>query len=116
MSVPSRDEGHRLGSDGGRAPVLPVAVLLLSMGACAALPVDEATGPPPQAGACHADGARSVMGLSPSPEVVERARVGSRSRTVRVIRPGDAITLDYSGDRLNLQVNDRGAITGAYCG
>ncbi|WP_190285732.1 I78 family peptidase inhibitor [Montanilutibacter psychrotolerans] len=116
MSVPSRDEGHPPGLDGSRSPVLPVAVLLLSMGACAALPIDEATAPPPQAGACHADGARSVMGLSPTRDVVELARVDSRSRTVRVIRPGDAVTQDYSGDRLNLEVNDRGAITGAYCG
>lgn len=92
---------------------LPCAALLLSAAACAPMP--PAGGPPP-GGVCNAEGARSAIGHAPTPDVVERARVDSGSAAVRVIRPGDVVTMDFRGDRLNLDVNDRGAITGARCG
>jgi len=89
------------------------ALLLLSATACAPMP--PAGGPPP-GGMCNATGAKSAIGRAPTPEVVEQARVDSGSATVRVIRPGDVVTMDFRGDRLNLDVNDRDAITGARCG
>jgi hypothetical protein len=92
---------------------LPCAALLLSATACAPMP--PAGGPPP-GGMCNAAGAKSAIGRAPTPDVVERARVDSGSATVRVIRPGDVVTMDFRGDRLNLDVNDRDAITGARCG
>ncbi len=96
------------------APVLlPMIVLLLSMGACATLPPE---GPPTPISGCNADGARWAIGREPGGDVVERARVESGSATVRVIRPGDAVTKDLRGDRLNINVNARNAIDGVSCG
>jgi hypothetical protein len=105
---PSRLERHDL--------VIPLVVLMLSVGACATM------GPPPEMGAtgaenmCNAEAVRWAIGREPTQDVVERARVESGSNAVRVIRPGEVVTMDYHGDRLNLDVNERNAITGARCG
>lgn len=95
---------------------VPLVVLILSVGACATM------GPPPEMGTagatdmCNAEAVRWAIGREPTQDVVERARVESGSNAVRVIRPGDVVTMDYRGDRLNLDVNDRNAIVGARCG
>lgn len=95
-------------------PILPITVLLLSIAACS-------TVPPPGAvervtGNCNAEGARWTIGKAATPEVVDDARLGSQSRDVRVIEPGQAVTMDYRHDRLNIDVNELGAITGVRCG
>ena len=36
--------------------------------------------------------------------------------TLRVIRPGQAITMDYSATRLNVRVDPQGNILSMYCG
>lgn len=96
---------------------VPLLVLILSVGACATM------GPPPAPAAaaaggsmCNAEAVRWAIGREPTQDVVERARVESGSSTVRVIRPGDVVTMDYRADRLNLDVNANNAITGARCG
>ena len=79
-------------------PVLSAAVLVLFAAGCTTDPISW------------------VIGQAATPEVVERAQFESRSRDVRVIEPGQAVTLDYRGDRLNLHVNQAGAIHQATCG
>lgn len=97
-----------------RLPLIPATVLLLSVAACTAMPpVDAPRGP---ATVCVADDATSAIGHAATPEVVERARIESHSNDVRVIEPGQAVTMDYRADRLNIDVNERGAITGLRCG
>ena len=93
--------------------LVPVIVLLLSMAACATIPPQ---GPPMAAAQCNAEGARWALGREPVADVVERARIESGSATVRVIRPGEAVTMDFRGDRLNLNVNARNAIDAVKCG
>lgn len=107
---PSRPDLHAL--------AVPLVVLMLSVGACATMgPPPEPA--PPAAGdraMCNAEAVRWAIGREPTPDVVERARVESGSAAVRVIRPGGVVTMDYREDRLNLDVNARGAISGARCG
>ncbi|KGO97832.1 I78 family peptidase inhibitor [Novilysobacter defluvii] len=95
-------------------PILPLAVLLTSIAACSTVPppgaVEQVTG------TCNAEAARWTIGRAASPETVEDARLASQSRDVRVIEPGQAVTMDYRHDRLNIDVNERGAITGVRCG
>jgi hypothetical protein len=98
-----------------RLPIVPVVVLLLSVAACTAMPPADV--PPPTAGGvCNADAVSWAIGHAATAEVAERARVESGSNDVRVIEPGQAVTMDYRGDRLNIDVNERGAITGLRCG
>ena len=40
----------------------------------------------------------------------------SNSRTARVLRPGDAATMDVREDRLNIDVDDGGQVSGLRCG
>ena len=48
--------------------------------------------------------------------VVADAQQRSMSRTVRVIKPGMAVTMDYRTDRLNIDVTDRNVVTATRCG
>lgn len=93
---------------------LPMMVLALSVGACATMP------PPPQGqpvtGACNAENARWAIGQGVTDEVVNRVLRDSNSRDARVIEPGQAVTMDFRGDRVNIELNERGAITGVRCG
>jgi len=36
--------------------------------------------------------------------------------TVRIIAPGDQVTMDFQATRLNIEVNSAGVITGIKCG
>ncbi|WP_140909608.1 I78 family peptidase inhibitor [Cognatiluteimonas lumbrici] len=91
-----------------------VAVVFLGVAACASqMP------PPPNVPIqtqCVAGAGAWAVGRAPTDEVVEQVRVDTRSNTVRVIHPGQAVTMDYRGDRVNIKVNERNAIVGVSCG
>ena len=65
---------------------------------------------------CVAGAGAWAIGRAPSDQVAEQVRIDTRSNAVRVIRPGDAVTMDYRGDRVNIKVNERNAIVGVTCG
>ena len=85
---------------------------LAVLAACA----PTATLPPMPAQQCVAEPARWAIGQAPTAEVVERIRVDTGSAAVRVIHPGDVITMDYNALRVNVKVNERNAIIGISCG
>jgi hypothetical protein len=91
---------------------LPVAALSLVLAACAT-PIPPTNISP---AACNAEAARWAIGRAPDEATVERARTETGSKSVRVLKPGTAATMDFRPDRLNIDVNDRGAITGLRCG
>lgn len=70
----------------------------------------------PVGGACKAEGARAVVGKSASAPVVEQARVAAGARMARVLHPGQVVTKEFDGERLNLDVDARGVILAARCG
>lgn len=92
---------------------LTIAVLPLTLAACAVMsPATE-----DRLGVqCNADRARPLVGREATPNVVERARTRSGARTVRVIKPGMAVTMDFRSDRLNLDVDNVNTITATRCG
>ncbi|ATE74092.1 I78 family peptidase inhibitor [Lysobacter capsici] len=57
---------------------------------------------------------RSAARPTKPPSSAPAPKTGSRS--VRVLKPGMAATMDFQQDRLNIDVNERGAITGLRCG
>ena len=71
---------------------------------------------PPTRRTCNADAAAGHVGSEATPEVVSAAQRDAGASTARVLGPGDAATMDYRPDRINVDVNDRGAITGLRCG
>ena len=44
------------------------------------------------------------------------AGVPAAGPTVRIIKPGDQVTMDFSAARLNIEVNSAGVITSMKCG
>jgi hypothetical protein len=89
-----------------------LALPLLGLAACATTPPL----PPQETFQCTAEPAAWAIGKAPTDDVVERIRQDTHSRVTRVIHPNDAITMDYSGARVNIKVNERNAIVGISCG
>ena len=68
------------------------------------------------AGVCNAQAASWAIGRAPTQDVVDRATRDSGAKVSRVLRPGQVVTMEYLADRLNIDVNEREAITGLRCG
>jgi hypothetical protein len=72
--------------------------------------------PPPATGTCVAEQAQFAVGRPASAALLERARVAATASVARFIRPNEAITMEYSGARLNLYLNERDVVRGVVCG
>lgn len=66
--------------------------------------------------ACNAEAVQALVGQASSDAIVEQARNDSGSSSVRVLKPGDAATMDYRQDRLNIDLDDAGVIQALRCG
>lgn len=67
--------------------------------------------PAPVADACGASGLQGLVGQQAS--TLDTMRFAQR---MRVIRPGQMVTMDYSEARLNIAVDEAERITRVYCG
>lgn len=124
-----------------RHSALPLALLsaslVLLLGACApksesspvaepaasadtaATPVAEpaATGDAGEAPRiCSADAVQALVGQEATEAVVAQATADSGSASVRVLKPGQAATMDFRQDRLNILTDDAGVIEQLSCG
>lgn len=93
---------------------------LVALAGCAA-PGTPSTGsspmpPPPPGTACNAQGAQFAIGKAPGASVVEEARQRSGSYMARVLRPNQAVTMEFNAQRLNLELDAAGVIRRVRCG
>ncbi|MDR3427353.1 I78 family peptidase inhibitor [Silvimonas sp.] len=95
-------------------PSLSLILLAVALAGCSASQPDAMTMASP--GACNAEPVQALVGKTSTPELVEMARQQSASKLVRVIKPGDAVTMDFNTQRLNLDVDEAGVIKKAACG
>ena len=72
--------------------------------------------PPPTAQACDADAANGAIGETATTEVIERARNAAGAAVARTLAPGQVVTMEFRGDRLNLMVDEANVVTGVRCG
>ena len=93
-------------------PFLAAALLPL----LAACTTTEPTPPPPVASGCDADAARGVVGEVATADVVERARRAAGAQIARTLKPGQMVTMEYHGSRLNIDVDAGNRITNVRCG
>ncbi len=81
--------------------------LPLLLAACIEPPAD----PVPDGQTCGAEALQGLVGQDAA--VLQTMRFGT---TTRIIRPGMAVTMDYSPTRLNISINDRERIIRVTCG
>lgn len=99
---------------------LAALIAVLSLAACVetapTLPPIDAGNPapnpvPPAADTCGAAGLQVLKGQS-----VALFESQARSGPSRVLRPGQPMTMDYNEARVNVEVDNQGRITRAFCG
>jgi hypothetical protein len=94
-----------------------VCCLSMLIGGCTTTPVIPGPIPPgPGPSACNAAAASWAIGERARPGVLERATLDSGARTARVIEPGEVVTMEFSPDRLTIDVDGRNVILNARCG
>jgi hypothetical protein len=89
---------------------------LLLITACAAVPPEEVPEAAGSGHTCNAEGLADLVGREATGAVGTEAVRRSGSRTLRWIRPGDAVTMDYRPDRLNVHLDARNRVERFACG
>lgn len=85
------------------------------LSACAAT-AGNTPAQPASDGMCHADKAQYAVGKTYTVELGAEVQAASGAKAMRAIRPGQAVTMDYRQDRLNLELDAQDKITRASCG
>ena len=86
------------------------------MTACAAVPPEEVPEVGGSGHTCNAQGLADLIGREATSALGTEAVRRSGSRTMRWIRPGDVVTMDYREDRLNIHLDERGRVQRFACG
>ena len=89
---------------------------LLSADLLAACAQVSGSGPQLSEARCRAAGAQAELGKTIDPAVTEATRAAAGALRARVIKPGDAVTMDADPQRLNIEVDDTGKIRRLRCG
>ena len=88
--------------------------VVFALAACASQPAaDEATA---STGTCNAEPAQSYVGKPATDANIEAAFKASGAKTMRSIKPGQAVTMDYREDRVNVSQDASGNIERVSCG
>lgn len=65
---------------------------------------------------CSSSAVENLKGKTATPELLEQARQQAGASTARILTPDSVVTLEYNGQRLNLNVDDQRMITRVSCG
>ncbi len=94
-------------------------LLLVGCAGMSSPPPHESAPPPPRveaSGECGAARVQDRVGRDYSEALGQSIRDESGAAAMRVIRPGEAVTLDYRPDRLNVRLDDDDVISEIGCG
>jgi len=112
---------------------------LLVLGACSAPPMDEqeavatnaqkaaeaAAAPTDEAGKaleappvgnCDATQVQSLVGQPYTETLGKQAQEDAAAKQLRVLHPNDVTTMEFLGDRLNIEVDAKDVVSGVRCG
>jgi hypothetical protein len=78
--------------------------------------VPAATQPAGEVGECTASNAQYLVGRQHSEALSKEALKRTGTGVVRLIRPGQAVTMDYRTDRLNIEIDERDKVIRITCG
>lgn len=65
---------------------------------------------------CDAQPVQNLVGQKFTSGVNDQARNGAGARVVRVLKPGEVMTMEYNQERLNVILDEQGAIAALRCG
>jgi hypothetical protein len=91
-----------------------ILIAALALGACATTKPNDSA--PALADSCDTSILAALVGKPFSAAVEAEAKKQSGLTNVRVIRPGMAVTMDFRPDRLNIDIDEKGVVTGFRCG
>lgn len=77
-------------------------------------PADDDPAVPPAS--CDATRAQWAIGQSLDEALLERARVDAGAGQVRSLKPDQVVTMEFNGERLNVDLDAAGNVTGVRCG
>lgn len=98
---------------------LCLLLLCAGLGACAQqLPLTAAAPPPPviAPGQCNEAAAQFAVGKTIDAKLAEEVRVRASAQRVRMVRPGQMVTMDYDAGRLTLDLDASDRVVRARCG
>ena len=88
----------------------------LALAACATTPPPAAAELQANAGTCNAEPAQPYVGKPASDANIDAAFKASGAKTMRSLKPGEAMTMDYREDRVNILQDASGNIERISCG
>lgn len=101
----------------GFYPMSAVAVALVLATACTAqVPVEHTAGAVDGQHPCQANKAERLVGRVASQETLAAALRLSTSSILRLVKPGQPISMDYMTARLTVEVDEKNRILRLYCG
>lgn len=92
----------------------PLNAVEPAAGQVAQVAMSNASTPAPEQNADHPPGCNFAINVGKHIDQVDRSQFGKRP--LRVIRPGDAVTMDYSEHRINLNLDARDIVASVTCG
>lgn len=96
--------------------IVTTAVAPLLLAACATpTPEPEPTPAFPE-GQCNTEAAQAYVGKTADAATMEAARKAAGAGVARTLSPGQIVTMEYRGDRLNLHIDGDRTITRIGCG
>ena len=115
------------------AALIATAALLLALSACtkpapeeqdealnqsqqaaqAAAAAAEATPPP---GTCDASQVQGLVGQAYTEAMQAQAKEDAGANDVRVLKPNQPVTMEFIGERLNIELDEKGTVSGVRCG
>jgi hypothetical protein len=96
-----------------RHPLAGLALLVLLAG-CSSQPASRSAAE--ISGDCNVDNLSGVLGQSASAALIEQVQRQAHAKTLRVLAPGDAATMDYNPQRLNIDIDESEVIIRLTCG
>lgn len=94
----------------------PLALLAGCAGSSGPCPIQDLNPLPPAADACHARELQRYVTASPTADVMAAISAAAGAQNIRTTRPGDAVTMDYRENRLNVEIGEDGRIKRFRCG
>ncbi|MDR2871279.1 MAG: Elastase inhibitor AFLEI Flags: Precursor [Xanthomonadaceae bacterium] len=82
----------------------------------AQLELADTAAPAAYATSCDASQAEGLVGKAADPDAAEQARIDTGAKEVRILKPDQAVTLEFNGDRLNIEVDEYNIVTSVRCG